>query len=257
VNYFGDLLKSILGSRRNSGQERINDFVDVLNDMIDLCESPEYKKLGITKTTVLSQAMVFLLAGFETTATTLTVLSYRLAKNPEIQDKLIEEVDAYLDRHNGKIEHETIGELVYLHACMNETLRMNAPLIRIERVCQKDWFHEQSGLRIKKGMVVQSSAFAVHYNETYFPEPNSFKPERFLPENKDKLNPYAFLSFGQGPHNCIGMRFAKEEIQMTIASIIKDYRFAPSADSKLEFLPGRTFLNSYKAFHLKLVKRSK
>jgi len=254
IDYFGDLLKSILKSRRDS-KARVNDFVDVLKDMSELCSTPEYTKLNINEATVMGQALFFLLAGFETTATTLTTLSLKLATHPEVQTKLLKEVDDYYNRHEGKLEHETIGELTYLQACINETLRMHAPLVRLERVCQKAWKDEKSGLEIPKGLVVQVPVYAVHYNEEYFPEPNKFKPERFLPENKEQMNPYAFLSFGQGPHNCIGMRFAKEEIQFAMASILKDYYFQPTGDSKLTPLPGRTFLNNYEPFSLKLCKR--
>jgi cytochrome P450 len=65
--------------------------------------------LGITETTVLSQGLIFLIAGFDTTATTLTVLSYQLAEHPEIQTKLLQEIDEYMGRNNGTIKHETLG----------------------------------------------------------------------------------------------------------------------------------------------------
>lgn len=130
-------------------------------------------------------------------------MAYYFAKHPEIQDKLIAEVDDFFERHDGKLDHESVGELVYLQAAMNETLRMNPSLIRIERKCQKDWA-APTGLKVKKGITIQVPAYAVHFDEKNFPEPNEWRPERFLPENKDKLNPYAFVSFGQGPHNCIG-----------------------------------------------------
>lgn len=200
--------------------------------------------------------MIFLLAGFETTATTLTLMAYRLSRNPEIQDKLTKEVDEFFERHDGKLDHEFVGELVYLNSCMSETLRMNPPLIRIERVCQKDWA-APTGLKVKKGTTIQVSAYAVHYDEKNFPEPNEWRPERFLPENKDKINPYAFLSFGQGPHNCIGMRFAKEEIQLTVASILKEFRFEDFEGAKLKMKPGRQFLTNFEPFNLYLVPRVK
>ena len=141
-----------------------------------------------------------------------------------------------------------------MKACMDETLRMNPPLIRIERVCNKDWVHEPSGLHIKKGTCVQVPCYAVHYDDKYFPEPETFKPERFLPENKDKLNQYAYLSFGQGPHNCIGMRFAKEEIQMAIAGVLRNFKFE-DCGAKLKLKPGRLMLTHFEPFKIRLVPR--
>ncbi|CAL8107398.1 unnamed protein product [Orchesella dallaii] len=256
LDFFANIVKNVMKSRRESNT-KISDFIDSLNEMMEKVGTEEYKKLGITVNTVLCQALIFFLAGFETTATTMTFLSYSLAKNPKVQEKLLEEVDAYLARHDGKIEHETIGEMTYLAACMNETLRMYAPLVRVERVCTKDWYHEPTGLRIPKGMVVQVPIHAIHYNEEYFPDPHSFKPERFLPENKDKMNPYAFLSFGMGPHNCIGMRFAKEEIQLAMTNLLRNYEFRPNASTKIKYHPGRTFLLQVKPFTLDAIRRTK
>ncbi|XP_021967532.1 cytochrome P450 3A4 [Folsomia candida] len=257
MQFFDDLLKGILKQRRDSGRERINDFVDAMNDMIEKCSTdPEYIQLNIKESTIMGQAMIFLLAGFETTSTTLSLMAFHLAKFPEVQAKLIKEVDEYLERHDGKIEHETVRELVFVNAVMNETLRMHPPLIRIERVCQKDWICEKTGLHIKEGVTVQVPCFAVHYDEKYYSEPYKFKPDRFLPENKDKLNPYAFLAFGQGPHNCIGTRFAKEEIQLTMASIFKHFQFEECPGAELKIKPGRLFINNYGSFSVNLVKRN-
>lgn len=202
----------------------------------------------------MSYVFVFL-PGFETTASTLTFLTYNLAKTPDVQEKLLDEVDAYFARHDGKVEHETIGELTYMSACIKETLRMFAPLVRVERVCNKDWYHEPTGLHIPKGMVIQVPIPAIHYNEEYFPDPHAFKPERFLPENKDKLNPNAFLSFGAGNHNCVGMRFAKEVIHLSLAMVLKNFSFKPTADTKIKFQPGHIFLRSAESFPVEAIKR--
>jgi len=257
LEFFSKVLGDIMKARRKEGG-KYNDFIDLLNEMVDNANSnPKYQQLGITETTVMAQAIIFLFAGFETTATTLTMLSYRLANNQDKQEKLIEEVDAYLKRNKGKIEHETLAELVYMNACMNETLRMCPPLIRVERVCQKDWSYEPAGLHLKKGQVVQIPNFVVHNDEKNFPNPEEFQPERFLPENKDKLNQYSFMAFGQGPHNCIGMRFAQEEIKLTLATLLKDYYFETCEKTKLTFKPGRTFLAQFEPVIVKITKRQK
>jgi cytochrome P450 len=256
LTYFNDLLKSAMRAR-NANNERSNDFVGVLNEMMKKLDTEEYKNLKITETTIMCQAMIFFLAGFETTASTLSYLTLNLAQTPQAQEKLVAEVDEYLARHDGKITHETIGELVYMQACIQETLRMYPPVIRIERVCNKDWYHQPTGLHIPKGMVVQVPIYAIHYNEEYYPDPYSFKPERFLPENKDKINPYAFLSFGMGNHNCIGMRFAKEEINLTMAHVLKHFTFQPNAGTKVKFMKGRTFIIAAEPFTVDAIKRQK
>jgi len=104
-------------------------------------------------------------------------------------------------------------------------------------------------------MTVQISAWAVHYDSKNYPDPEEFKPERFLAKNKESLNPYAFLSFGQGPHNCIGMRFALEEIKLAMARILKEYTLEPCSETKLKFKKGRNFLVQFEPIKMNFIKR--
>lgn len=142
-----------------------------------------------------------------------------------------------------------------MNACVQETLRMFAPLIRLERVCTRDWTHEPSGLQVPKGMVIQIPIQTIHYDPKYYPDPEAFKPERFLPENKEQLNPYTFLSFGHGNHNCIGMRFAKEEIFLATTNVLKSFTFKETAETKIKFRKGLTFLFGVEPFSVEAVKR--
>src|SRR3989442_775799 len=102
----------------------------------------------------MSQAMLFFVASFKNTTTALSFLAYNLASNPKKQYKLLGEIDSYLNRHNGKIMHDTLSELVYLTACMHESLRIFPPVIRLERVCTNDYRDNATGLCIPKGMAI-------------------------------------------------------------------------------------------------------
>ena len=105
--------------------------------------------------------------------------------------------------------------------------------------------YKLAGIYIDEGTVVEVSAQAVHHDPEYYPEPFAFKPERFLPENKSKLVPYTYLPFGQGPRNCVGMRFAYQEMKLLLAKLIRRYRFSnsPNTPTKLSFNPGSLLLN--------------
>lgn len=194
-------------------------------------------------------------SGYETTSATLSFLSYLLVKYPEVQDKVIKEVDDYLARHGGNVEHETLGELVYLSACFQETLRIFPSLIRIERKCTKEWRHE-SGLVIPEGMIVEIPVFSLHEDPEYFPDPHIFKPERFLPENKDNLNPYSYLPFGLGNHNCIGMRMSKENSLIAMVKILKIFKFRAAANTNIVVKKGSTFAFQTEPFSVEAVKRA-
>lgn len=75
------------------------------------------------------------------------------------------------------------------------------------RVCNKDYPIPGSNITIKKGEQIVLPYRAIHHDPEYWPEPEKFDPERFSPENKAKRHRYAFLAFGEGPRNCVGMYF--------------------------------------------------
>ena len=86
--------------------------------------------------------------------------------------------------------------------------------------------------------------YVIHHNEEYYPSPEKFKPERFLPENRDQIKPFTYLPFGSGPRNCVGMRFALLEAKLALAKIITKYKFVKSKSTQvpLTFLPNRAIL---------------
>ncbi|XP_052214459.1 cytochrome P450 3A19-like [Dreissena polymorpha] len=83
---------------------------------------------------------------------------------------------------------------------------------------------EISGIKIPKGMNCQFVTDILHFLDEYWNDPFTFNPERIAPENKDKINEYAYLPFGFGPRNCVGMRLAQLEVKMTVISMLRQYR---------------------------------
>lgn len=100
-------------------------------------------------------------------------------------------------------------------------------------------------LHLDHGVLIEIPTISVHHSSDYYPEPEVFKPERFLPENKHLLVPYTYLPFGQGPRNCIGMRFAYQELKLCLATILPKYKFSKTAQTpdKLTFRKGQFMMN--------------
>ena len=199
----------------------------------------------LTDNEIAAQAWVFLLAGFETTGTTLGYFSYMLATHPDIQQRLQSELINAMDP-NHEIDYDKLHALPYLDACISETLRLFPPVIRLERECNTSLKLGDSGIKIEKGHVVEILVYAMHHNEDYFPNPEKFSPDRFLPENRHLILPYTYMPFGNGPRNCIGMRFALMEIKLAMAHILTKYKFTKidQTEKTLKFQPATPLLSA-------------
>ncbi|KAG4065341.1 hypothetical protein HA402_012783 [Bradysia odoriphaga] len=257
TNLIERIFRQILQSRRSTAEKKNSDFVDILNELIDRTKTNEYKELQITEDTIISQAVNFFLGGYETSGTTSTVLLYYLARNLNVQRNLQREIDSIYEKTNGNIDHDAIREeeTPYLTACINEALRLGPPLYRPERVCTKDWSY--GNIRIKRTTTIFLCLWALHRDESYFDDPDEFKPERFLPENKDRINQYAFVPFGLGPRACIGIRFAYESLKLLFIHLIRNFEVKMRDDTNLQYKPGQQIIVAFKPLYLDLVKREK
>ncbi len=149
---------------------------------------------------------------YDTTATTLTLAVYSLALNPDVQEKLYDEIQSVLKKlesepeNEGKstlemISHEVLSRFEYLNAVVNETLRLYAPAQATERTASQDIVLQTSDgsvrIDLKKGDVIHIPIYSMHRDPIHFPDPETFNPEHFLGE--PKYHKYSYLPFGQGP----------------------------------------------------------
>ena len=203
------------------------------------------KNQRLTEDEIIAQAWIFFVAGYETTATTLSFCSYELALNQEIQDKLYQELISTMKNNlDDDIDYDTLSKLPYLDAVISETLRKYPPVQRLERTATQTYHIPNTEITIEKDNLIYIPVYAIHHSEEYYSSPETFKPERFLPENRHLIKPYTYLPFGSGPRNCVGMRFGLLEAKLGLARIIPKYKFVKCANTKvpLEFFPSRLLL---------------
>lgn len=158
---------------------------------------------------LVAQCFLFFFAGLETVSTTLTFTSYELMVNPDIQQKLFEEIRESDERLDGKrISYDELQKLKYLDQVICEVLRKWPSAGQSERICVKDYQYKDSKKEviIEKGTSVMIPTYGLHHDERYYPEPEKFNPERFSDENKMNIIPGSYIPFGLGPRNCIGKR---------------------------------------------------
>jgi cytochrome P450 family 3 subfamily A len=90
-------------------------------------------------------------------------------------------------------------------------------------------------LNREDSQLIEIAIYVIHHSEQYYPNPEKFSPERFIPENRDQLVPYTYLTFGVGPRNCIGMRFALLEAKLYLAQIVKRFKIFKSYKTEVPF----------------------
>ncbi len=138
---------------------------------------------------------------------------------------------------------KVVMALPYLEMVFMETLRFYFTGT-IERVCTKDYKLPGTDFVVPEGMLIQVPSSALHRDPKYYPDPNNFNPdENFSPEAKSKRSSYSFLSFGQGPRNCIGMRFALLLAKMCLVKILLNFKIAPGPKMPKDFIMSAASFN--------------
>lgn len=227
-NFFNDLVADVFKSRGHKPSGR-NDFIDLLLNFKEhkflIGESISNLKDGgnmtvqvvLTDDLLVSQCATMFAAGFETSATTQGFTLYELAKKPEAQKRALAEIDEFLKRHENRLTYDCTSEMPFLEACVDETLRMYPVLPVLTREVI-DNYTFPTGLSVDKGVRVHIPVWHIHRHPDYFPEPELYKPERFLPENKQNIKPYTYLPFGEGPRICLGKYLMTKLIQTSFNS---------------------------------------
>ncbi|XP_074500310.1 cytochrome P450 3A27-like isoform X2 [Sebastes fasciatus] len=232
LTFFYNFLKTIKSDRHKNEHKSRVDFMQLMVDAQTSNDNKEDKSSykGLTDNEILSQAMIFIFAGYETSSSTLGFVSYCLATNPHTQKTLQEEIDETFPE-KGRPTYEALMQMEYLDMVLNESMRLYPIANRLERISKSSV--DINGVTIPKGTVVMVPVYTLHRAPALWPEPEAFKPERFSKENKDNIDPYAFLPFGAGPRNCIGMRFAVLMMKLVIVEILQDFSFVTCKETDI------------------------
>jgi cytochrome P450 len=176
---------------------------------------------------VRDEALIFLLAGHETTAALLTFALHLLGQHPEEQELIHAEADAILNRAAPSTEH--VAMLARTEMVLKETARLYPPAYGIPRRARIE--DEIGGYRIPAGRIVVVCQWATHRNPRLWPNPDVFDPQRFTPEREAARHRYAYFPFGRGPRACIGSHFAMLEAAIALAMIVQRYELRAEQQS--------------------------
>ncbi|KAI2810603.1 hypothetical protein BLOT_001766 [Blomia tropicalis] len=184
---------------------------------------------SLSEEEVIAQSLIFLLAGYETTASAMSYCLFELAVQSDVQSRLYKEVQDAKER-DPKLCYETIQSLPFLDAVLTETLRKYPPALFVDRECtsEQGYYIPECNYKLSKGDGLQFPVYAIHHCPEFYPEPDQFNPDRFMGDNRNLIQPYTYLPFGGGPRNCIGMRFALVEAKIGLANLIDRFELFQS-----------------------------
>jgi cytochrome P450 len=162
------------------------------------------------------ELIVFMLAGHDTTATTLTYAMWALGHHRDMQQRVRAEVAGIGER---ELTPEDVTRLGYTIQVLHEALRLCPPGAAIGRTAMQDI--EVDGYRVEAGSMMAVGIFALHRDPTLWDHPLVFDPDRFSPENSKGRDRWQYLPFGAGPRSCIGDHFAMLEATLALATVIR------------------------------------
>jgi len=203
-----------------NGEEVPTDFLTLLLKVGDDEHAP------LTPDEIQDQAVTFIGAGHETTSHGMTWLIYLLSQDEEARERVEAEVDA-LDIDAVRIDKWT-EHLPWTIACFEEALRLYPPAPFVTRELTKDV--EWQDTTFKDGDAVLLNVWALHRHRNLWENPDGFVPDRFMGENRKKIDTFQYLPFGTGPRVCIGQRFARQEAMILAVLLFRKFRFEYAGD---------------------------
>jgi cytochrome P450 len=188
---------------------------------------------GMTDQQARDEVATLFLAGHETTSNLLTWTWYLLAKHPEVEAKLHDELDTVLGGQPPTLAD--LDRLPYTDMVIKESMRIYPPVWGFSREAMEDV--EIDGYLIPKGCVVGAMTYLMHHDARWFTDPERFDPDRFSAENEKNVSRRAYLPFSGGPRVCVGNSFALMEARLILATIASRFQLTLAPGYQAEILP--------------------
>ena len=188
------------------------------------------------------EVMTIFLAGHETTANALTWTFYLISEHPEIEERLQKEIYSILGNKTD-ISFDDIQKLEYTTKVLTESMRLYPPAWALGRQAINDC--KIGKYIIPSGSIILMSQYVMHRNPLFFPEPNTFYPDRWTDEFKKNLPRFSYFPFGGGIRSCVGEPFAWMETILITAIINRLWKMNSIPSNKVVLKPLATLRPKY------------
>ena len=223
TQFFDQVIRQAIKDRKANNNKK-NDFIDLFAEAIRDFEKKGTKEVfseSEIEDIIVSNCLLLFIAGQDTTSSALSATSHFLAKHQDIQEKLFQEIKDAIDENDGdpNLEYNKLHNLRFLDCVIKESLRLWG-FNFFDRTCSKDYHLIDMNFTVPKGMHIQIAGAGIMREEKYYKNPLHFDPEsHFEDDSSSSLYPPSFMAFGQGPRNCIGMRFAYTMVRLDTARL--------------------------------------
>lgn len=210
------------------------------------------EKYGLELEDVVSIMTDFLVAGVDTTSNSLYYMLYELGINPNIQERLYNEIDSVIGSDK-EVTAEHIEKMKYLKCVFKESMRLHSTVPANARILSQDLVLDQ--YKIPKGTYMLFANSHITRSERFFKNARTFDPSRWEASNsQQQSHPYAALPFGHGVRMCIGRRVAEQELYLTLIKLVQAFRIE-DASEKVPGLKTGLIAAPDQPLNLKLIRR--
>ncbi|XP_043268776.1 cytochrome P450 9e2-like [Venturia canescens] len=243
-DFFINVVRETVETREREGITR----PDMIQLMMETRKNNTGQGLELSMMDMASEAFIFFLGGFDTTATLMCFAAHQIAANPLVQQKLCNEIDHVLETvENAQVTYDAINEMEYLDAILNETLRLYPPGFFLDRLCVKPYqlppaLPGEKPITIQPGESVWFPVYSINRDSKYFDDPDRWDPERFLGARKNRIDLSIYLPFGLGPRMCIGNRFALLETKVMLFHLLSKCHIKPGRKAQVPLKLKKSFI---------------
>ena len=220
-------VKEVIHQRRKNPEfEQNTDFTSIL-----MSASRDGKPMPEDE--IVANVVDLFLAGLETVSLLLAAVTFLLAQHPQVQQRLYEEVVSVTAGDPKRVGIDSVNDMKFMDAVLNETLRLYSPSTYTERKVSKAY--DMNGITLPVGLDILILTYLLHHDEKYHPAAETFDPDRFMPDRISQMDPFTFIPFGQGPRNCPAGRMALVLDKIALSRLLMRFEFVKS-DNSSEFI---------------------
>lgn len=241
----------------------LKDDLDVDDDVgekkrqafLDLLIEAGQDGITLTDEEVKQQVDTIMFEGHDTTASGSSFFLTMMGCHPDIQEKVIQELDEIFGDSDRPATFQDTLQMKYLERCLLETLRMYPPVPIIAREIKTDLKLVTGDYTVPAGCTVVIATFKLHRQPHIYPNPDVFDPDNFLPEKTANRHYYAFVPFSAGPRSCVGRKYAMLKLKIVLSTILRNFRVKSDIKEADFRLTADIILKRAEGFKIKLEPR--